>query len=280
MISAMSDTMNVMRFEAHGRRLRVDFSKPASIAIPLDFTGPQPSCFGAARAEARPLAAGDFVGDTRAGGSCNCEVLTLAPHCNGTHTECVGHVTLDRVAVSERLPGGLELALLVTIAPATAADSAEDSDPAPMPGDRLVTAAALRKAFDEYDGPVPSALIVRTAGSRNPHHAYSGPAPAPYLTRQAADLLVERGIATLVLDLPSADRADDGGKLTAHRIFFGLPPGSQRASEAQRPRASITELAWIAPAIADGLYVLDLQLPAFLSDAAPSRPLLYAVQPE
>jgi kynurenine formamidase len=280
MISATSDTMNVMRFEAQGRRLRVDFSKPACIAIPLDFAGPQASCFGAPRASARPLEAGDFVGDTRSGGSCNCEILTLAPHCNGTHTECVGHVTLDRVAVSERLPGGLELALLVTIAPAAAADSAEDSVPAPVPDDRLVTAAALRKAFDQYDGPVPSALIVRTAGSKDPHHAYSGPAPAPYLTRQAADFLVERAIATLVLDLPSADRADDGGKLTAHRIFFGLPPGSRRASEAQRPHASITELAWIAPAITDGLYVLDLQLPAFLSDAAPSRPLLYAVQRE
>ncbi len=280
MFKAMSDTMNVMRFEAHGRRLRVDFSKPVSVAIPLDFAGPQPSCFGAERAQARPLAAGDFVGDTRAGGSCNCEILTLAPHCNGTHTECVGHVTLDRVAVSERLPGGVELALLVTIAPAAAADSTEDSDPAPVPGDCLVTAAALRKTFDAYQGPVPTALIVRTAGSEGPYHAYSGAAPAPYLTRQAAAFLVERGIATLVLDLPSADRADDDGKLTAHRIFFGLPPGSQRASESQRPRASITELAWIAPAIADGLYVLDLQLPAFLSDAAPSRPLLYAVQPE
>jgi len=280
MITAMSDTMNVMRFEAHGMRLRVDFSKPASIAIPLDFTGPQPSCFGAARAVARPLEAGDFVGDTRSGGSCNCEILTLAPHCNGTHTECVGHVTRDRVAVSERLPGGLELALLVTIALANAAESTEDSDPVPQAGDRLVTAAALRKALDEYRGPAPAALIVRTAGGESPHRAYGGPAPAPYLTRQAAALLVDRGIATLVLDLPSADRADDGGKLTAHRIFFGLPPGSQRASEAQRPRASITELAWIAPAIADGLYILDLQLPAFLSDAAPSRPLLYAVQPE
>ena len=84
----------------------------------------------------------------------------------------------------------------------------------------------------------------------------------------------------LVLDLPSADRAADGGRLTAHRTFFGLPPGSRRASEAQRPGASITELAYIAPGIADGLYLLDLQIPAFLTDAAPCRPLLYAVHPE
>jgi hypothetical protein len=80
-----------------------------------------------------------------------------------------------------------------------------------------------------------------------------------------------------VLDLPSADRAADGGRLTAHRVFFGLPAGSRRASEAKRPRASITELAWIDASIPDGLYLLDLQIPAFLSDAAPSRPLLYAV---
>lgn len=280
MIRAMSNTMNVMRFEAHGRRLWVDFSKPASIAIPLDFAGPQPSCFGAPRAAARPFTAGDFVGDTRAGGSCNCEILTLAPHCNGTHTECVGHVTEDRVAVSERLPGGVELALLVTVLPVAAADSTEDSDPTPAPADRLVTAMALGRAFNHHLGPAPSAVIVRTTAGESPHRAYDGPAPAPYLTRQAAAYLVGLGIETLVLDLPSADRADDGGKLTAHRTFFGLPPGSRRASESQRPRATITELAWIAPTIVDGLYLLDLQLPAFLSDAAPSRPLLYAVQPE
>ena len=105
-----------MRFEAHGRSFRADLGSPVSIAIPLDFDGPQPSCFDAPRAEARPFRAGPFVGDTRAGGSCNCEILTLAPHCNGTHTECVGHVTDDRVAVSERVPGGLCLARLVTVA--------------------------------------------------------------------------------------------------------------------------------------------------------------------
>jgi hypothetical protein len=82
-----------------------------------------------------------------------------------------------------------------------------------------------------------------------------------------------------VLDLPSADRADDGGRLTAHRIFFGLPPGSRDAAAARRPGASITELAWIGPEVADGYYLLDLQIPPFVTDAAPSRPLLYPVEP-
>ncbi len=271
--------MNDVRFETRGRSFRADLGRPLSIAIPLDFAGPQPSCFDAPRAEARSFRNGSFVGDTRAGGSCNCEILTLAPHCNGTHTECVGHVTDDRVAVSERVPGGLCLARVVTVAPVAASGSAESSDPEPAPGDLLLTAAALEAALARGDGPAPSALVVRTTED-SPHRAYRGPAPAPYLTRQAAAWLVERGIDALVLDLPSADRADDGGKLTAHRVFFGLPPGSRRAADASRPRASITELAWIGPGVPDGLYLLDLQLPPFLTDAAPSRPLLFAVHAE
>jgi len=267
-----------MRFESAGRQYRVDFAKPFSLAIPLDFAGPQPSCFGAPRAGATPLAAGEFTGDTRAGGSCNCEVLTLAPHCNGTHTECVGHLTDARVAVSECLPGGVELAQLVSVEPEAAGHAGEDSDPRPGPGDLLVTAAALARATAANPGPPTRALVVRTQRGGPPQRRYAGAAPAPYLSRQAAAWLVERGIETLVLDLPSADRADDGGRLTAHRVFFGLPPGSRDAAAARRPRASITELAWIDGGIADGYYLLDLQIPAFLSDAAPSRPLLYPVQ--
>ena len=267
-----------MRFECSGRQYRVDFAKPVSLAIPLDFAGAQPGCFGAPRAGATPLRAGSFTGDTRAGGSCNCEILTLAPHCNGTHTECVGHLTDERVAVSERLPGGIELAQLVTVEPVPAESAAEDSDPPPAPGDRLVTAAALASSAARNPVPLATALVVRTQRGGQPLRSYEGAAPAPYLSRQAAAWLVERGIGTLVLDLPSADRADDGGRLTAHRVFFGLPPGSRDARAARRPRASITELAWIDTGIADGFYLLDLQIPAFVTDAAPSRPLLYPVQ--
>ena len=162
-----------------------------------------------------------------------------------------------------------------------AADLTEDSDPPPVEGDRLVTAAALGAAFARHPGPAPAALVVRTLqNGEGPLLAYRGSSPAPYLTRQAAAWLVERGIKHLVLDLPSADRAADGGRLTAHRTFFGLPPGSRKAREAMRPDSSITELAYIAAEIKDGFYLLDLQIPPFLTDAAPSRPLLYSAQPE
>jgi arylformamidase len=272
--------MTVMHFEQGDRRLVADLADPLPIAIPLDFGGPQPAFFGASRASSQPLRAGGFVGDTRAGGSCNCEEVSLAPHCNGTHTECVGHVTDERVSVTESVRGGMSLALLVSIEPVRAADAGESTDPPPEPDDRLVTARGLAAAIDAHVPLAPEALVVRTLPNRAERfwHAYDGPAPAPYLSREAATLLVDRGVEHLVLDLPSADRADDHGRLTAHRLFFGLPAGSRHAPDATRPRASITELAFIAPTIRDGWYLLDLQIPAFLLDAAPSRPILYPVR--
>ena len=191
----------------------------------------------------------------------------------------MGHVTDERVAIADCLPGGMEFTLLLSLAPVAAGTVQEDSDPAPAADDLLVTAAALQPLLhaiaDRHRGPW---SFARCEPANRPMQSYRGPAPAPFLSRQAAAWLVDRGIEHLVLDLPSADRADDGGRLAAHRIFFGLPAGSRRAGEARRPQASITELAWVPAEDPDGYYLLDLQIPAFQTDAAPSRPLLYPVQ--
>ena len=79
----------------------------------------------------------------------------------------------------------------------------------------------------------------------------------------------------LVVDLPSIDRAQDEGRLTAHRIFFGLPPAVTQLAAATRATATVTELAYIPESVADGPYLLELQVPALGGDAVPSRPLLY-----
>ena len=33
----------------------------------------------------------------RDGGSCNADQITLIPHCHGTHTECVGHISNEKI---------------------------------------------------------------------------------------------------------------------------------------------------------------------------------------
>lgn len=259
-----------------GRRFAADLSDPLSLAMPLDFDGVQPNHFGAPPAHARPLEDGAFVGDVRAGGSVNCEVLALVPHCNGTHTECVGHLTSDRIAVHEVLRGGLFIARLLSVRAEPAAAAGETPDPDAGPGEPVITARALRAALAAFPGDA-EALVIRTlpndAGKLS--RRYRGEAPAAYLSPEAAAAIVAAGVRHLVVDLPSIDRAHDRGRLVAHRTFFGLAGDSRRAHDATRREATVTELAWIAPTVRDGWYLLDLQLPAFMSDAAPSRPILY-----
>lgn len=268
------------RIALGGREVRVDLSRPVDLAIALDFHGPQPRHFGAPAAHAAALEMGDFSGAVARGASCNCEIITLIPHCNGTHTEGVGHLTRAAVDVYRTVPAGLIPALLISVTPQSAADALEGSDPAPQPHDQLITRRALAQGWPRAPFEA-RALIVRTLPNREDKRTrdYSGCA-APYLSREAAQLLVERGILHLVVDVPSVDREHDAGRLSAHRLFFGLPPATSALAAAARPDATITELAYVPDAVADGPCLLELQVPPLGGDAVPSRPLLYALLPE
>jgi arylformamidase len=259
--------MREIEFITDGRRWRADLAAPADLAIPLDFDGPQPRFFAAEPARATPLRAGGFTGEVRRGASCNCGVYALAPHCHGTHTESVAHVTIDGPTVAALTPVPASLALLVSVHPVHAG------------GERTITRAVLDEAAARWRDEPWTALVVRTLPNdpSRRHHAYSGPNPAPYFGVDAMQWIVGRGVDSLVVDLPSLDRADDGGALAAHRAYWGLPAAATDPRLAQRPRALVTELAWIPDTVADGLYLLELQVPAFGADAAPSRPLLYRV---
>ena len=89
-----------IRFDINGQSFEGDSADAISIAIPMDFEGPQPSHFGAPRAVSATYEANGFVGDTNRGGSCNVNSLTMVPHCNGTHTESVGHIVNQDVYLS------------------------------------------------------------------------------------------------------------------------------------------------------------------------------------
>ena len=272
--------MSAVELVLLGRRWRADLTAPCDLAIELDFAGAQPSFFARDPARAEPLQVGSFTGSVATGASCNCAVYTLAPHCHGTHTECVGHVTRDAVHVSSVTPVAPTLALLVTVTPVAPAATPPAFADHSAPGDRCVSRAALAAAAERWLDAPWSALILRTAPNAHDkrHRSYNdGPAPAPYLLPETMAWIVERDVTSLVVDLPSLDRADDGGRLAAHRTYWGLPPGSVDARAATRGTALVTELAFIPDEVADGLYLLDLQVPAFATDAAPSRPVIYRV---
>jgi kynurenine formamidase len=257
-----------------------DLSRPIDIAIALDFSADQPRHFGAPQARSQPFAVPGFSGSVARGASCNCNIITLTPHCNGTHTESAGHLTTEPLDAHRQVPAGLLTAVLLSVEPVDTQATTETTDPAPKPGDELITRASLERGFHSvptHSVPFqPRALIIRTLPNDGDkvRRDYTDMTP-PYLSRAAAEFLVERGIEHLVVDLPSIDRARDEGRLTAHRVFFGLPPGSQSLGQAKRQRSTVTELAFIPDAVADGLYLLEIQVPPIGGDAVPSRPLLY-----
>jgi len=262
-------------------RCRVDLAHPHDLSLGFNFDGADPRWFDSPAPHSEPLSSGAFVGLVRQGGSCNCSTLSLTPHCDGTHTESAGHLTRERFDVRQVAPTRLLPALLLSVTPAVVGRDGESeaTRPQPLAGDLLITRLGLERAWPAALPFAPQALIVRTLP--NPpskrQRDYRSE-PAPFLSLPAAQLLVARGIEHLVLDVPSADRAADGGLMTAHREFFGLPAGESARAAVQRPQCTITELAYVADDIADGAYLLALQFPSLAGDALPSRPLLYPVQ--
>ncbi len=267
-----------LQFSHRGRRYRFDTHRLYDISIPLAFDGPQPNHFDAGSATGEPMVSGDFIGDTRQGGSCNARVLHLNPHCNGTHTECAGHLTDERIAVRSVLSEALQPAVLLTIAPTAAIETGDLTAHPLIESDRLITHEALREGLAEH--PRVPAVIVRTTpnDATKPRRRYEGENPTAFFSSDAMSYLVRRGVEHLLVDTPSIDRAHDGGRLATHRIFFGMPAQTHAVKEVQRLQASITELIYVPNDVPDGLYVLNLQVAPFMNDAAPSRPLIFPME--
>lgn len=234
---------------------RFDTGYPIEISIPLYFNQSGPNAWYATIPEATPIKSGSFVGSVQAGGTVNFYQLRLTPHGNGTHTESVGHIAPEWVPVSESLRESWFLAQLISLYPTKTAQ-----------GDRIITQPQLAEVLPPV---VPRALLIRTLPN-DPLKLktnYSGANP-PYLSAEAAEWLVAKGVEQLLIDLPSIDPESDGGALAAHRAFWNYPA-------APRTNATITELIYVPSEVPDGVYLLELQIPPFMIDAAPSRPRLY-----
>lgn len=261
-------------------RYRVDFSQAQCIAIALDFDGVQPSHFGAEPASATPMRVGDFIGDTRQGGSCNVPLLRLNPHCNGTHTESVGHIVDTPFAVHDSLDQSLFPAVLLSLTPVPAPDCGESYRPALAEDDRVITRAQLEHALSSYADEQLAALVIRTLPNTQEKHAYRYGEDGfpPFLTCEAIDYLVARKTRHLLVDFPSVDKMYDEGKLTVHHRFWNVEEDSHALTPDVRRFQTITEMVFVPDRLGDGKYLLEIQIPPFMIDAAPSRPLLYVLE--
>ncbi|GMG86792.1 cyclase family protein [Biformimicrobium ophioploci] len=269
--------------ELGGMRYRLCEERATSIAIPLIFDGPQPNHFGVPNATATVVAGEGFVGDTRRGGSCNVATLQLTPHCNGTHTESIAHIVHQSVPVGELALPLLQSCLLLSVEPVDLGRSDEEYWPNPQPADRVVTRRALLEALDAVEFPEQlgdcSALVIRTLPNEleKRQRVYDDDRPPVFLTTDAMALVSEY-FDHLLVDFPSVDKMYDEGQLSNHRLFWAIARGSAQLDEDAQQRRTITEMVYVPESLQDGHYALNLQVPAFQTDAAPSRPVLVPVE--
>ncbi len=275
MVEPQGDSVSAMKIKANLKQA------PQSIAIPMQFDGPQPNHFGADIASVRPMQAGDFIGDTTQGGSCNAQEITLNPHCNGTHTESISHVINELLPPAEVVKQPLMRALLISIEPAS--HFTKDSYQPPIePGDKLICKYQLTAVKKNLHKGV-KALIIRTLPnnqSKLTHHYGKDIHPAFFSNEAMKWLVEETAVEHLLVDLPSVDRLHDDGLLSNHRIFWNIEPETHESSAEQYQHKTITEMVYVPNEVKDGEYLLNLQLPRLNLNAVPSNPLLIPINTE
>ena len=259
-----------------GKNYQADLMSPVDISIPLLFDGPQPNFFGVYPASAKPYETNGFIGDTRQGGSCNVKEYKLISHCNGTHTECVGHIVNQNIFINTILQEVLIPATLITINAQAAKDTSETYIPKLEDDDWLITKGELIASLANSQKDFLSGLVIRTVPNEDSKkfRNYSQ-LPAPFFTIEAIEYLNDLQIKHLVVDIPSVDRANDQGKMTIHHLFWGVEQGSHDINKNNISNKTITEMVFIPDEVKDGYFLLNIQIPSFTSDAAPSRPVLF-----
>jgi arylformamidase len=244
-----------IKLEHKGIDYRINLAEPIDISIPIQAGFGNPTCFWAPPVEFTPVRDGDFVGDTLQGSCVNFKNVRINPHGNGTHTECVGHISTGGETIHQALKTFHHIAKLVTIYPTMMPD-----------GDRIITLDTLKTALEASEA---TALVIRTMPNDDTKltRNYSGTNP-PYVHHEALQYMVDCGIEHLLLDLPSVDRESDEGKMLGHKAFWQYP-------EQTRHSATITEMIFVPNHIKDGLYLLNTQIASFELDASPSKPVLF-----
>lgn len=265
----------IFSIQINNRAYKIDWENPIDISIPLIFNGAQPNAYNVSKATASAFESGELIGDTRQGGSCNFEQVNFIPHCSGTHTECVGHITRERIAVRDCLTDVLIPSVLISIKPENSVETDDTYSVNLSSEDRLITRKSLENALEKIEENWLEGLVIRTLPNDESKMARDYmKSSAPFFTTEAMSFIVEKNINHLLVDMPSIDRTFDEGKLSNHRAFWNVEPGKFETNKKSFLRKTVTEMIFVPDSAADGLCLLNLQIAPFVADASPSRPIL------
>lgn len=230
-----------------------DLSHAFDLSIGIEF-GNGLRAFGVDWAQKSPMKQEGFVGSVDGGGSCNCDQITLVPHCQSTHTECVGHILKDSLSINDIHSVLLKVAQVVTI----------DA--------QIISLKDVERISIEPDV---KALVIRTLPNDIEKKTKTYSDQACYILPEAIQWINQQGIEHLLVDFPSIDPMQDGGKLLAHRAFWNVSEGQVEMDVKTQRHKTITELIYVPNTVKDDVYLLDLQVANIALDASLARPILY-----
>ena len=213
--------------------------------------------------EMKPVRTEQFTGSVAEGGAVNFRNVFFNPHGHGTHTECLGHITETVHSVNNYITDYHCFAELISVQPKKVTSKFDSNLE-----DLVITLKDVQPALEKQ----PEALIIKTLPNTEYKKTinYSSTNPA-YLSLELIQAIHNSGVKHLLIDVPSVDREEDGGKLEGHHAFWGV------GSSEKRDR-SITELIYVPNKALDGSYYLNLQIAPFENDASPSRPVIYPLR--
>lgn len=240
----------------NSRKLQIDLSQPLDISIPMRNSKSNVNAWYIDAPKIEPVKLEDWIGSVAEGADVNFNNILFNPHAHGTHTECVGHITKAFYSINDNLKQFFFLAEVVTVA---AEQLGEDT---------VISKTQLQFALGNKKR---DAIVIRTLPNMKDKltKQYSN-TNWTYLQEDAVEYLVSKGIKHLLIDLPSVDKEEDGGKLKAHKAFWNYK-GKLRKD------CTITEFIFVPNTVDDGEYMLNLQIAPFENDATPSKPVLFKV---
>lgn len=244
-----------LRIDWKGKTYEIDRDEPIDLSIPLRRGNQNPNAFGIQEPVIEPYRSGDWVALVDAGSPVNCENIFLNPHGNGTHTECIGHISPGRITINQQLKEFLVIAKVVTLPVFVESEKNKYLREKDLPDIEGVEAVIIRS--------VPNSIDKMT-------EKYSGAYPV-YLEAGLCNRLNREGVRHVLVDLPSVDPEKDEGKMLAHKAFWGF-------DGERREFATITEMIYVKDEVEDGLYLLNLQISPIESDASPSKPVIYRLK--
>lgn len=265
----------IIKIIHNNENYKLDTNNSIDISIPYQFNNKQPNFFDVNPGVSSPLILNNNIYSVQSGASCNVSEIKMNIHCTGTHTECVGHILKDPGDIGTMLNDIILPSLLISVEPKPFELTKDLYHCSVKKNELVISKKIIEDAVKNINQYCPEALIIRSIPNplEKKSYQYQSNVP-PFFTNDALKYIADLKIRHLVVDLPSIDRMHDKGLLGNHRIFWNN--NSQPFEEVNsKSKNTITEMSYIPNQINDGFYFLNIQIPHFVNDAAPSRPLIF-----